>query len=307
MRRILFAVLCLFATLDVFAASRFLGGPTPGIWWNAAESGRGYQIDLQGDIMVVTTYGFGQSGAPIWYISAGLYNKEAGTFQATFDNTENGQCFGCTYRAPTPRPNAGGSMRIVFDSYVTGTLYFNGGSTRIQRQLYAYPQPLDFLFGEFVLSTNTNGIVLADWPVFGGTYTSGGVTYASGNQDGSSQPALGRFVESARRWLVLIRNGSYDHYYDIDMDDRRVFGRGWVVPVNANISGNGVPAVGFRLLMRSELTSANLVAPADKAMHVAGNENDALAHANYLKSATGEPPQYMLDFVRDAKAAFDAR
>lgn len=306
MKRIVFAVLCLFASFDLFAASRFLGGPTPGIWWNPAESGRGYQLDLQGNIMVVTTYGFAPGGAPIWFISAGVYNQQAGTFEATFDNTENGQCFGCPYRAPTPRPNAGGGMRIVFDSYVSGTLYFNGGSTRIQRQLYAFPTALDFLYGEFVLSTNSRGVILADWPVLFEPFVSGGVTYAAGNQDGSNQIAIGRFVESERRWLVLIRNGAYDHYYDIDMDDRRVFGRGWVVPTGGNISGNGVPAAGVRLLARSELTTTNLVAT-DKSAAQAGNENDAIAYANYLKIATGEPPAYMRAFVRDVNAALDAR
>lgn len=306
MKRIVFAVLCVFATFNVFAASRFLGGPTPGIWWNPAESGRGYQLDLQGNIMVVTTYGFAQTGAPIWYISAGIYNQQNGTFEATFDNTENGQCFGCPYRAPTPRPSAGGAMRIVFDSYVTGTLYFNGGSTRIQRQFYAYPRALDFLFGEFVLSTNSSGVVLADWPVFFETYSSGGVTYAAGNLDGSSQVVLGRFVESANRWLVLARSGSYDHYYDIDMDDRRVFGRDWIVPIGANVTGNGVPAVGVRLLMRTEVSSASLVA-VDKSAAVASDENDAIAYRNYQKIATGEPPDYLREFVRDANVTLGER
>ena len=307
MQRLVFAVLCLVASLDAFAASRFLGGPTPGLWWNPAESGRGYQLDLQGDIMVVTTYGFGQNGAPVWYVSAGTYNQQTGTFQATFDNTENGQCFGCAYRAPTPRPNAGGGMRIVFDSYVTGTLYFNGGSSRIQRQIFAYPRPFDFLFGEFLLSTNTNGTIVADWPVFASTYTSGGVTYASGNQDGGTALALGRFVESEGRWLILIRVGSYDHFYDIDMDDRRVIGRGWVVPVGANLTGNGVPAVGVRLLMRSEITPAATLATADKSAAQPTGENDAIAYANYLKSASGETPAYMHAFARDANAALAER
>lgn len=305
MKRIVFLLLSLIVSFDVFAASRFLGGPTPGIWWNPLESGRGYQIDLQGNIMVVTTYGFGPTGAPTWYISAGVYNQQTGTFESTFDNTENGQCFGCPYRAPTPRPAIGGTMRIVFDSYVSGTLYFNGGSTRILRQIYAYPQPLDFLFGEFLLSSNTFGIVLADWPVFTTTYVSNGTTYAAGNQDGSSQVAVGTFVTSVGRWLVLVRNGSFDHYYDVDMDDRRVVGRGWVVPTGANISGNGVPAVGVRLLMRTELAGTNLVTE-DKAAR-AGNENDAAAYRSYLPSAGGEPPEYMRAFVRDANAMLEKR
>ena len=51
-----------------------------GLWYNADESGRGYDIDLQGDTMIVTTYVYEQSGDPIWYLSSGTYDHTTGTF-----------------------------------------------------------------------------------------------------------------------------------------------------------------------------------------------------------------------------------
>ena len=53
--RVLALSASLFALADS-ASALTVGGPTQGLWWNPAESGRGYQIDLQGDTMIVTTF-----------------------------------------------------------------------------------------------------------------------------------------------------------------------------------------------------------------------------------------------------------
>ena len=58
------------------------GGPTMGLWWNPSESGRGYEIDLQADTMIVTTYVYEQSGDPIWYLSSGTFDYSTGTLQS---------------------------------------------------------------------------------------------------------------------------------------------------------------------------------------------------------------------------------
>lgn len=307
MKRILFTLLCLVFGAQVHAAvPKILGGPTPGLWWNANESGRGYQVDLQGSIMIVTTYAYGPTGAVVWYVSAGIYNHATGTFESTFDNGDNGQCFGCAYRAPTPRAAAGGQMRIVFNDATTGTLYFNGGSTPIKRDLFGYPAKLDFLYGEFVLSSNTNGITVADWPILYTPFTNAGTQYVAGNQDLSSDVAIGTYVASSGTWLILIEAGAYDHYYEIlRMDDRRLLGRAWIVPAGGDPTGNGVPAVGTRILMKDEVlqfvNNVTATRGPGAARVAAGSGTDAAVYAAQRESAQGEAPEHLVRFAREAK------
>ena len=314
MKRILFALLCLvFGAQAMAAVPKILGGPTPGLWWNSNESGRGYQVDLQGSIMVVTTYAYGPTGAVVWYVSAGVYNHTTGTFESTFDNGDNGQCFGCPYRAPTPRASAGGQMRIVFNDANTGTLYFNGGSTPIKRDLFGYPAKLDFLYGEFVLSTNTSGITIADWPVLFNPLTNGGRQFVTGAQDSSNNVAVGTYVTSSGTWLILVSAGSFDHYYEFSqMDDRRMLGRGWIVTSGADPTGNGVAAVGVRILMKDEvLMFNNLTAtrgPAAARLAAgSGNGSDAAAYEAQRQSAQGEAPAHLLEFAREARGLVGQR
>ena len=53
------------------------------------------------------------------------------------------------------KPNV---LKLHAGDALTGTLYFNGGSTPIKRYLFGYPQKLDFLYGEFLLSSNSSGV-----------------------------------------------------------------------------------------------------------------------------------------------------
>ena len=306
MKRIIFVLVTLLFGLQAMAASKILGGPTPGLWWNANESGRGYQVDLQGSIMVVTTYAYGPTGAVVWYVSAGVYNHTTGTFEATFDNGENGQCFGCVYRAPTPRPSAGGQMRIVFSDANNGVLYFNGGSTPIRRDTFGYPAKLDFLYGEFVFSTNTNGTIVADWPIMVNAVTNNRRQYVTGNEDSSSDIVVGTYDASSGHWLILVSAGAYDHYYEVfQMDDRRMLAAGWIVPAGATPSGGGVAAIGTRVLMKDEITRTTLtanrgVAPARKtAGNRAENGADSAAYEMQMAAARGEAaPAHIVEFAQ---------
>ena len=67
--------LCLSSAFFVCGAANAIGptigGPTVGLWYNPQETGRGFNIDLQGDTMIVTTFVYQQSGDPIWYLSSG--------------------------------------------------------------------------------------------------------------------------------------------------------------------------------------------------------------------------------------------
>ena len=59
------------ASFAVFAQTSQPAHPQPGMWWNPAESGRGWAIDPQGDVMTCTTFEYDNAGKMQWYVSTG--------------------------------------------------------------------------------------------------------------------------------------------------------------------------------------------------------------------------------------------
>jgi len=68
-----------FGSLQAVAFTT-IGGPATGLWAHAGDGGRGFNIDIQGSTMIVTTFIYTQNGAPIWYLSSGTYNHATGRF-----------------------------------------------------------------------------------------------------------------------------------------------------------------------------------------------------------------------------------
>ena len=91
-----------FDTAFNAALSRWLNGANPatGYWWNPAESGRGYGIELQGDQISLVAYMFEASGASTWY-SALLNRQLDGSFSGNLSRNAGGQTFTGAYKAPT--------------------------------------------------------------------------------------------------------------------------------------------------------------------------------------------------------------
>ena len=256
MRRVFFAVASFAVLICCFCNTAFGFMPTPGFWYNPAESGRGFNIDYQNNVMAVASYVYDSSGKPIWYTSAGTYDDKANIFTATFDSTTSGgQCLGCIYTGKPPvNVGAGGAITIVFDSIEHGTLYFPGGSTPIQHLTYAYSgaDPKTNLYGEWLLSfSSTFGISFSDWVIFNTTYTaSDGTTYVAGYVDGdSTKVALGGWTSSVK-YLIVVSQGSsstlYDTYNFTAFDVMRGIGNAYI----QSSAGLGSPyaGVGFRLL-----------------------------------------------------------
>lgn len=252
-------VLAAFASLFVLAGSASaltIGGPTQGLWWNPSESGRGYQIDLQGDTMIVTTYVYEQSGDPIWYLSSGTYDHTAGTFTSAYDIFANGQCFSCPYVAPTHTGDAG-PITISFHTNQTATLTYPGGSTEITKFQYGYPDRTQVLYGEWALTYETAGNVAGDWVVFDTPYTdpSSGTQFVSGHDVGNAtNTVLGIFDPNFAEAQIEVTAGTTKRLYRFGVfDDRRVIGN--MTSTTGTTSVGPYTATGARLLYKSELAN----------------------------------------------------
>jgi hypothetical protein len=245
----------LFALADS-ASALTIGGPTMGIWWNPSESGRGYEIDLQGDTMVVTTYVYEQSGDPIWYLSSGTYDHTTGVFTSAYDIFANGQCFGCPYAAPDHTGDAG-PITITFHTNQTATLTYPGGSTEISKFQYGFANRTDTLYGEWALSYIVSGNVTGDWVVLDTPYTdpASGTVFASGHAVGNATRTVLAIYDTDRSEAEIeVTDGATKRFYRFGVfDDRRVIGNMAITTGTTTVGP--YTATGARLLYKSELAS----------------------------------------------------
>jgi len=135
--------------------------PMTGWWWNPAESGRGFSMEVQGDHMFIGAYMYDAAGNPAWYVADALMTTPT-LFRGPLLQFANGQTIGGPYRAPSPAVTAG-TITVQFDNadQATVTLSDNPASTaqaftkqskiinvRPQRLDARVPRP-DFLEGSF--------------------------------------------------------------------------------------------------------------------------------------------------------------
>ncbi|ODU42517.1 hypothetical protein [uncultured Aquimonas sp.] len=117
--------------------------PEAGLWWNPNESGSGFTIELQDNLLVFTGYLGEPNGLPVWYTSAGFLNGNA-LYEGELLRFTNSQCAGCSYSGP-PQNQRVGTIRLAFDANdpTRGTLTWNVPplpirSMPIERYYYYY-------------------------------------------------------------------------------------------------------------------------------------------------------------------------
>ncbi len=140
MLRVLLASL----TLLLFAASSARAyTPESGVWWNPAESGVGYQIEVQDNFVGMFIYYYHPDGRPEWYTSAGFLQGNA-LFEGTVERYENGMCFGCTWVRNNFDQNMG-TVRVVFnaDDPTRAIMTMGGRTFPIERYQFYLKRPED--------------------------------------------------------------------------------------------------------------------------------------------------------------------
>jgi len=99
--------------------------PQTGWWWNPAESGRGFFLEVQGDTLLGTGYMYDASGNPIWYYTAG--STASLTYQGQWSQYANGQTLTGSYVAPiVANPNVG-ALTLRLTNSESGVLVLPDG------------------------------------------------------------------------------------------------------------------------------------------------------------------------------------
>lgn len=95
--------------------------PETGWWWNPAESGRGFSLEIQNNTLFIAGYMYDEAGNPLWYLSANTLASPT-QYQGQWVQYSNGQTLSGPYQPPTVvNPNAG-SLVLQFSDPRNGTL-----------------------------------------------------------------------------------------------------------------------------------------------------------------------------------------
>jgi len=129
----------LFAAL--FFSTSFAATPEPGLW-NIDEElnglpGRGFQVELQNDILVLTYFGYEEEGDATFYISSGFYNGV--TFLGELLEVEGGTAIGGVFQNGEVVDTIG-IVRLDFDSSTSGTIRLPNEETKAISK-YAFNDP----------------------------------------------------------------------------------------------------------------------------------------------------------------------
>lgn len=125
--------------------------PRTGLWYNAAQSGDGFNIEIQNGVLVLTVYSYEASGDSEWYLASGAMTNANHTFTATLDKYRNGRCISCAYTGRPTQPGNDGTVTITFTSETAATVSLPGGRvTAIEPYDFGYGAAPGGLLGEWV-------------------------------------------------------------------------------------------------------------------------------------------------------------
>lgn len=226
-------ILFLMSTQWVFAAS-FSNYPEEGLWWNPTESGRGWSIEVQDNIIAVTHYVYDSSARATFFTSAGAWDGLG--FTGALVSSQSGQCIGCPYVPPAN--SVVGNVRFSFNSPITGTVtYPNGTTIPIQRLVYGYAGPTQALMGGWTSSYGASGSYLGEPLVLLTTFTNATIPLGiQGTVDGrASQPAVFAPIQPGGNDIIGIvaSSGSFNTYYRFTRDRLNAW-KGFACPYPAS-------------------------------------------------------------------------
>jgi len=106
--------------------------PAAGYWWNPAEPGRGFVIEIQASKLFMAGFLYSASGEATWVASTGPMSSATQYSGALFTDA-GGQTLTGAYKGPPTSTAALGTISIDFTSASQATLTWPGGSVPIRR------------------------------------------------------------------------------------------------------------------------------------------------------------------------------
>lgn len=240
--------------------------PDSGWYWNRTESGRGFNIEIQNDLLFVSAFIYDKDGRPIWLVSGGGMSS-ATTYKGQLIQTSHGQCLQCRYYKPDE--DSVGDIEIQFSNNYfaqTAKITITGSSAQLlpstpsviltSRQIFGLDLSSDTqpLMGEWILADGSMApdFYFSDRVTIAKSKYLPGISTAIGNRTGRSginNMALGYYVYSANltHGLLVDSSPSYYTFYQFFFTGiNRIEGWSYTFPKNGYPAG-GIPFVGDRI------------------------------------------------------------
>lgn len=189
--------------------------PDSGWYFNTAEGGRGFNIEIQNNTLFMAGFVYDTAGNPIWVVSGGPMSTDR-TYSGAAFQTANGQPLGGAYRAPSTVPF--GTASVNFPTTTSANIVVNGYSFSVAREQFGFDftSTTEPLLGEFafVSGNPTFPVYFGSRISFTSTQLINGSMYAVGNRTGESGAtniAIGQYSPTAGQWVVLL-DSSTDYY-----------------------------------------------------------------------------------------------
>ena len=106
--------------------------PQKGWWWNPAEDGRGFSVEVRGNNLFFASFLYDVSGRSTWYVSTGPVSLDGSFYSGDLLAARGGQTLGGAYPG-FPTLTSQGNVTLAFSSGTTGTMIWPGGTVPIQR------------------------------------------------------------------------------------------------------------------------------------------------------------------------------
>ena len=110
--------------------------PQTGWWWNPAEGGRGYSIEVRNNKISWAAYLYDTSGRATWHVANGAMLFDGALFVGPIYKVVNGQTLSGAYRNPFATPSnltTVGTVSLSFTDASSGKMAWPGGTVPIER------------------------------------------------------------------------------------------------------------------------------------------------------------------------------
>jgi hypothetical protein len=118
-----------------FSLSASAATPQSGWYYSPVESGRGFNIEIQGNTLFMAGFIYDATGIPMWFFSGGPMSSD-NTYSGAAYRTANGQPLGGSYRPQTNVPF--GNATVTFPTAMDANIAVNGFNFTVTREIFGF-------------------------------------------------------------------------------------------------------------------------------------------------------------------------
>lgn len=240
----------LLLVLAAPVSAQYLAPPLQGLYWNPAESGRGYAVSVQDDFVFILGFGYDQQSFPTFYIVQGSWNGNTRRVNSNdLLEVSSGPWIGAAYTPPGAILNRGAAI-VEFPLRDRMRLTYNGRTTELVQFAFNYGTTANTLLpGTWHVTNGDVGVYFGDLIRIDGPCTisqcNGLVSPFVGHvlQGATQRVLVGQQLANGRATFLLDSSPSYYTLYEFvpTLDQ-------WVGTTKTYLKSSAPPASGLSMV-----------------------------------------------------------